>query len=459
MNRYIVSLNNNVLRITYLNPSSGEFRGITQQISPEIVDDTGIIDISGFCGVFAECLAKLVEKKGKDTALVFLVSPEDCLLKFISTNKKTELLDEVLLEDVKSNIPDFSADQYYYSYQKIAPFVYQFVGIKKDRMNSFLEVATTLGASVESIVPWVMLLPKYLDSVEPFIFVSQTDNEQVVVLSEFNSVYFTGVYEEGKSLEQLQDLVKDLSVYKRVKPINKIYTLNYEVFSLDPTYSVSAFNFDRPAGLDSGEYDVHVLYEDLVRMDPDLYGSQLNLLNLLPVPVTQSGQKVLIYAGVGTALLITLVSGAFFVSSYRSGIEDKTPIASAPEAGGTVVLSESSPAAEVASETEESSAEGEEVVSEELLRSDLSIRVENGVGKAGVAATARNYLSALGYNVVSIGDADEIESGKTLVKFKTSKLEYRDLLISDMESDYATTVEEGLDDDSAYDVLVVLREE
>jgi len=74
---------------------------------------------------------------------------------------------------------------------------------------------------------------------------------------------------------------------------------------------------------------------------------------------------------------------------------------------------------------------------------------------AGVAAKSRDELLALGYQVVSIGNAAENRSD-TLVRMKADKRVYRDLLFSDLKDKHDVVIEDTLAADAEYDVLVVI---
>lgn len=72
-----------------------------------------------------------------------------------------------------------------------------------------------------------------------------------------------------------------------------------------------------------------------------------------------------------------------------------------------------------------------------LDRSKLSIEVLNGSGVAGTAGKARDLLKDLGYNVTSVGNADNFDYEKTVIEVKSAKSDYLPLLKKDLSQDYS----------------------
>ena len=71
-----------------------------------------------------------------------------------------------------------------------------------------------------------------------------------------------------------------------------------------------------------------------------------------------------------------------------------------------------------------------------LDRSKLSIAVENGSGIEGVAGKAADILKELGYNVISIGNADNYDYQGVTIKVKKDKSNFINLLKQDLTRDY-----------------------
>lgn len=71
-----------------------------------------------------------------------------------------------------------------------------------------------------------------------------------------------------------------------------------------------------------------------------------------------------------------------------------------------------------------------------LDRADLSVRVENGSGVTGAAKKAADYLTGLGYNVVSTGNADNTDYTDVTIMVKSSEKDYLPLLNKDLSREY-----------------------
>lgn len=94
----------------------------------------------------------------------------------------------------------------------------------------------------------------------------------------------------------------------------------------------------------------------------------------------------------------------------------------------------------------------------ELTRSKLKVRVENGGGIKGAASVGSDYLKGLGYDVVSLGNAEEMVK-LTEVKVTAGKREYGQLLLRDLGSKYQVASMAGeLTGATEYDALVTVGE-
>jgi len=74
----------------------------------------------------------------------------------------------------------------------------------------------------------------------------------------------------------------------------------------------------------------------------------------------------------------------------------------------------------------------------------------------GIAAATKEKLEKLGYKVIDIDTADE-QREKSLFKFKTAKIGFKDMFLQDVaeflpESD----VEEGVETENEYDLLLIV---
>ena len=444
MHDLIVSVNKGALKLSTID-KNGQLKTFTCQLSAEVVDDSVILDSTAFAKILGESLSQLDSTLKNKLATNFVVEPQDVILNYvvISKNKGEEDTDAQILKEVKEKLEGVALEDLYFSYQKIAPFLYQFVGVKKEFLEKYLEVSNILGLSLKSIIPWVLLLPKYVAENKPSIFVCRVDGTQVVALSELNGVFYSNVYKKDRTSKELEDFIKDLSFYKRSSPIDKVYTLNYDSFSLSD-YEIRQIELPSFSNVVNGGvegFEINILTNYMLDTKETLLSSQLNLLNLLPLPVAKK-TSALVYAG-GAISVLVLFAGIYgFMLLQKNKSVDNTQLAQANNQ--QQVLS--------AEETNESTSSNEE--KKDLKREDLTIRIENGSGITGLAGRTQDYLKGKGYKIDSIDTANsEVES--TVLQFKKGKTDYKDLISTDLKEKFPNIViKEDLAEDSKYDLLI-----
>lgn len=92
----------------------------------------------------------------------------------------------------------------------------------------------------------------------------------------------------------------------------------------------------------------------------------------------------------------------------------------------------------------------------DLKRSGLKVRVENGGGVRGAAAAASDYLTGLGYEVVSVGNSAS-DVTVTQVSVVKDKVRYGALLLGDLGSKYKVASTAGeLTGSENFDALVIV---
>jgi len=101
----------------------------------------------------------------------------------------------------------------------------------------------------------------------------------------------------------------------------------------------------------------------------------------------------------------------------------------------------------------------EQTPTPELKRSDLSVQALNGSGEAGVAGEAQEFLEDLGYEGVEAGNADSYDYEETEISIKEGKKAYLEMLITDLETEYALATETGtLDEEIEFDAVITIGE-
>lgn len=452
MANIVASLSNNILKVSAFSIDGSEkFKGVSAELVPDVVSDSVILKKDVFSEVLSDLVSDVLSQNFKErskSTLHFLLEPQDLIIKFVTVNKIDGDVATQIINEVKSKLVGFSIEDLFFSYQKIAPFVYQFVGVKKDILDMYIDISNIVNIELRAIVPWIYVLPKYANINAPCIFIADRGGKQVVALSDLNGIYFTGIFDEHKASKELEKKIKELAVYKRVTPISKIYTLNYDSFNLDPTYEVISIDATLHKTKETESYELHLFYNNLIASMPDLLTTQANLLTLLPVPAVEKRNTSLVYTGVAASTLILLLSifGIFMLVRNKNANTNKQLPGENP-----VVLSDTNQSSET---TESSAAIVTPTPTVQLNRTELKIRVENGAGITGLAAKTRTFLQGKGYTVTGVGDAAESDRANTLVKIKISKKDYKDILMTDMKSAYDMVVEEGLSETADYDVLV-----
>ncbi len=96
---------------------------------------------------------------------------------------------------------------------------------------------------------------------------------------------------------------------------------------------------------------------------------------------------------------------------------------------------------------------------EEVDKSEPAIRVLNGTGVAGLAASVKDFLEGLGWKVATIGNADSSDFTNTVIKFKEGFEKFESALVADLENDYSVEVSsEELDATDSADIEITVGE-
>lgn len=92
-----------------------------------------------------------------------------------------------------------------------------------------------------------------------------------------------------------------------------------------------------------------------------------------------------------------------------------------------------------------------------LDRSKLNVVIKNGSGQAGVGAKASDYLKNLGYNVSSVGNADNYDYVNVFIQVKQESSKYLSLLKKDLGFSYTIgTTSADLSTSLSEDALVII---
>ena len=171
MQDLIVSLSENVLKVSTI--ENKEFKGVSADINKQVVDDYEILDPQEFSIILKELISAVTTKNPRSLSLNILVQPNDFIFKFVPVNKNGGDVEDQIINEINAKVKELPLEEMHFSYQKIAPFVYQFIGVKKEIIDVYIEVSNTVGVALKSIVPWVLLLPRFTDSNEPSIYLTK----------------------------------------------------------------------------------------------------------------------------------------------------------------------------------------------------------------------------------------------------------------------------------------------
>ena len=462
MQDLVVSINKNTLRISTIDKEA-QLKTAVVDIPKELVDDTRIIDPKRFSNLLDESISQVTSLSKNKLGLNFVMEPQDIFLRYVTVSKNGQEIGEQIISEIKAKDPEINLDNLYFSYKKMAPFVYQFVGIRKEVMDNYLETSNESSVGLKSVIPWVLAFPKYENVNDPAIFVSKVDDDQVIALSELNGVFFAGTYKKEKTPEELASLIKELSFYKRSSPIKCIYKFNCDSFTM-PGYEIKKIeppkfngNFNLPEG-----FEINNIVNFLLDSDSTILDSQINVLNMLPLPVAERKSSALLVTGSVIGALLLLVGAYFGITSIGNKKADGGQLAQENTSQETQVLSETT-SQEDTVQQEQVGGEGSESENSdkdpniEIKRGNLKIRVENGAGVGGLAAKTKEFLEGLGYTVLTIDTADS-KVQPTVLQFKsTVQEEFENMVKEDIKAEFPEIeVKDNIPEDSDYDLLITV---
>ena len=460
MQDLILSINKNTLKISTIDKEAN-LKTASIIVPKEYIDDTRILDPKGFSSFLEDAVSQVSSLSKNKIGLNFIMEPQDIFLRYVTVSKNGQEIGEQIISEIKAKDPDISLDNLYFSYKKMAPFVYQFIGIKKDVIENYLEATNFASMGLKSIIPWVLALPKYEKVNDPAIFISKIDGDQVIALSELNGVFFAGTYKKEKTPEELSSLVKELSFYKRSSPIKCIYTFNCDGFSM-PDYEVKKIESPKFTGAVSTPegFEINNIVNFLLDSDVAILESQINVLNMLPLPVVERKASALLVTGSVIGALLLMVGGYFGIKAIGNRNQDgASQLAQENSQQETQVLSESTQQETQKPEenTENTENKPEANPNVEVKKGNLKIRVENGAGVGGLAAKTKEFLEGLGYTVLTIDTADsKVES--TILQFKSGvQKEFEDIVSADLKEKFPKIeVKENIPEDKDYDLLITV---
>jgi len=229
----------------------------------------------------------------------------------------------------------------------------------------------------------------------------------------------------------------------------------YEIKKIEPPKFNG--NFNLPEG-----FEINNIVNFLLDSDSTILDSQINVLNMLPLPVAERKSSALLVTGSVIGALLLLVGAYFGITSIGDKKADGGQLAQENTSQETQVLSETT-SQEDTVQQEQVGGEGSESENSdkdpniEIKRGNLKIRVENGAGVGGLAAKTKEFLEGLGYTVLTIDTADS-KVQPTVLQFKsTVQEEFENMVKEDIKAEFPEIeVKDNIPEDSDYDLLITV---
>ena len=453
MNGYYLHLNGSTLKVG-LYDGTGSGRFLTEELLPTACSHSKIIDPEEFAKEFKRILSAHYGENLPKLPLVFILEPEITELFLLTGNKQAinpEQEAQLMENQIKERLVDENPNDLYISEYKIAPFIYQFVGIKKPTLDAVLEAGRLVDLEIGGIFPLGLLLAKTNADVSS-MFVFPRKDEVTAVFSELTGITFAEKFQGKLDLEELKELFWKLSVYNTKATEVKIYSFSKYEQSFSSNDGVTFLE----GGLEN-DYEELALTQALLEKNPALLSGQGNLLNILPVPVVAEKSKAPIIAGAGVLSFLLIGSLVLQLTVGFDSLFGKKPSGQSQEVLAEQQQSQTpAPTPSNESNIDQSQQNQEPVKPKEVKRSDLTLRVENGNGVPGSAGKLKTYLEGFGYKVLEPGNADKTDYAKTTVKLPKELVDYKDLLTNDLKTNYSIEVVELETKPSGYDVLVIV---
>lgn len=437
MQDIICSVYKNILRLSTIDKNG--LKTVFTQVPSEIVNHTEIIDGHDFAKLIEDQLAKLTTAKRNKLTFTFLVEPQNVTTKFLTVNKKNGEQLQQVEDEIKGQYSAAELAEMYYTYEKKAPFLYQLTAVNRSFLTKYIEICALLGVELKHVIPWTVLLPKYAKTITPSIFIVNRDGEQIVSVSEFGGIFYTAVYAQPHSPEEISKLIDEISGHKRSQPITQVFTLNYTSLLLDKLFKVSEISVPVPDV--APEFVLNVLTNfEIDNEEANAYES--DLLRLLPLPVEVHKSNAMVYSGAVAAVL--LVVGSFLGFMHYKNITSSKEVLGDNKQSSQSVKPVETPVPVV-----------DDTPKVELKRADLKIRVENAAGVSGLAARTRQFLQGKEYMVTEIDTADTTQEATTL-RFTKESIAYKDLVLADLKEKFPNiVVEDTLDAGLGYSLLLL----
>ncbi len=450
-------------------------------LDPAVVKDGKVVNP----GALSQSLAVFLQEQNLSSLEAWVgINDQDLNLRSLSIPSDEEAslyLNKYVEESLHYNLEDV-----YISYQEVAGGTVQFVVVKKEIIDNYVEAFERAGVEVKGFIPVSSALTSLTAGLElPHLLVVQEEGDLLFVLiGEGGFAVHTSIYSvklddkdsaekvieaASEFLESAKDevAVRDIRKFyisgeqadKVAKPLEKMGLLT-EVLEIDKPDYVTAVALAKykDAALLVLPHQKEEKEKPNKRRKASLtsVGDKKEKVTSSLISLLQNKSFVGYVVGFVAVALAGLLGYLLLKGPSEQGLTAPVPPERSTHLQEPEEASPSSALEEVAEATpspeQQASPSAEQQV---FTKSDYSIQVLNGWGVQGMASAAENYLESLGWRVVDIGNT-YWKRGVT-VKTKQGADKLRDKLQADLSAKYVYMDDpQLLEDDSNYDAVVII---
>ncbi len=399
----------------------------------------------------------------------------------LGLNEPEVFVNNIKFDDKPKNLPEeinsklspllpFDLNEARMMYNEVSEKNYQVTTAKTATLGQLSRVVRDAGFSLVAIVPVPIIFPKIIGSQKtPYLFIS-SEEDLVFSLVVDNIVVFSSTYTLKNQLAESEKEV--------LLAVSEIIELEYKKYVQEPLKNVfvygkgaeflksflNAKNFNTQIILDSGEstkqtgYDfadysraIALSYYDREVPSFPKFETSKNISSASKPPKRgRFNPLYLILPLITSVILLGILLWPNFKEAFLS-----------PSKDGEVPISKETTASSQKQKEATDEARKKAIVPslesrKEPNRRDFSIRILNGSGIAGAAGKMRDFLSAKGYPIESVGNAENFSYQTITVQIKTSKKGISGLLTKDLEERYSINIGSSISEDEKFDILLIV---
>lgn len=406
----------------------------------------------------------------KTRSLVLGLNEQEVFLTGISFPQKPKDLGSKIKEAITPNLP-YEPKTAAITYKEVSANTYQVAVTKSDTLRFLSGVFKEAGFSLKAIVPPPLVFPRLAETKqEAFLFVS-SEEDLVYSLVVKNAVVFTStLYLKKPLVEDEKEIITTASEIIGLErerlgetPLKNVFIHGKNADFLKGFFVNNNFDVQIISTTDKWAQQIGYDVVDFARvLALSTYDSSVlafpKVDSITTVQSSDSSIKKKSYGPLYFIFLLLAVGAAgiiffgsevknLFFKGDRAEVETTTPKAST---GSTV------PKAKEVTESGKNEATSSAETAKQIDKSEFKVQVLNGSGEIGAAGSARDFLVAKGYNVVSVGNADNFNYSITTVRIKSSKKGVSDLLTKDLRERYDVDIDSPLTEGEQFDIIIII---